>query len=597
MELVPQDKARTFLARWRALAAQHDGLRPLSVALCASFTIEPIVPYLGCFLAQRGLYPTFQIAPYNQIYQALYDPQVFTAPVQLTVVLPRLEELCGPELHRLATLEPDVVASARAACRAEVERLCQALSAYEARAGGMLLCGTLPPPVHTPLGPLDASHPASQGQLVAELNLRLWQHAQGAPRTRLYDLHAQVARHGSSRAYDDRMWYLSRCPFADEFLRQAAHDLSRAIAPLFSAPAKVVVLDLDHTLWGGIVGEDGPQGIRLGDSGVGAAFVAFQEALLHLRRQGVLLCLASKNNEADAFEVIDHHPAMRLRRQHLTAWRINWRPKAESIESLARELSLSLDSFVFIDDNPVECEQVRQLLPRVTVVQLPEDPAAYVAALRQVPTLDRMVLTAEDRMRAEQYAAERARRAEKAPGAERDPEALRAYLRSLELRLTVRRMGDADLPRVAQLTQKTNQFNLTTIRRTEAEVEALARDPAHRIYTASVADRFGDYGLTGVLIVRQRDAAAWEIDTLLLSCRVLGRGIETGILATVLEDLGRGAQRLYATFRPTAKNEPARSFLPTHGFESRGEEWVLLLPGPGYDLAHLQISPPAEEAA
>lgn len=563
---------RAFLARWRALqAAPPAGARPITVSITASFTIELLLPYLGVLLCQRGLYPRFRVAPFNQIYQALLDPQGplrGEGPADLTLVLPRLEDLCAGPLAQLRTLQPDAVAAAREGARAEVGRLLDALARYAQEGqGGALLCGTLPPPASTPLGLLDVSHPASWRHLLAELNLQLWQR-RGA-RVRLFDVAAAVGDFGAWRAYDDRLLHLARCPFADAFLRHLAAQLTRAIVPLFQAPAKVLALDLDNTLWGGIIGEDGLSGIALSDSGAGAAYVAFQEALLDLRRQGMLLCLVSKNNEADALEVLDRHPAMRLHREHLAGWQIAWHPKSESLRRLAEQLSLGLSSFVFIDDNPVECEEIRRLLPEVTVLQMPEDATQAVAALRALPALDRMVLTDEDLQRAEQYAAEQRRSAlqEQLAGDGSDPVGLKAYLSSLELRVTVRRAREGDLPRVAQLTQKTNQFNLTTVRRSEAQVAALHADPAWRLYTVEVTDRFGAYGLTGVVLAQALEPGEHLLDTVLLSCRVLGRGVETAALRAVAMDLRRaGAQRLRGRFTATAKNAPARGFLAGHGF-------------------------------
>src|SRR5512147_2828780 len=441
-----------FHRRWREIEADPGELRPLPLALAASVTIEPLVPYLGAFLAERGLHARFTVAPFNQIYQSLLDPQsdLRRADAAVAVVLPRLEELCSRSLEQLALLDPGQTEAARAQAHAEMGRLAEALSGYERATRGVLLCGTLPPPATTPLGVLDASHPASVHALQRELNVALWAVASKSARIRLVDVDALVAHQGGVRAWDPRMALVGGCPYSAAFLRLLGERLARSIAPLFRAPAKAVVLDLDNTLWGGIVGEDGPGGLALGGSGVGAGYVAFQEALLALRAQGVLLCVASKNNPADAHEVFDRHLEMRIRRQHLSAECISWEPKSAALRRLAEELSLGLDSFVFVDDSPAECEEVRRLLPEVAVLQLPPDPARFVEALRAVPALDRMVLTSEDRTRADLYAAERERAAAR-PTDDADPEAMARHLRSLELRARVRRLGADDLPRAAQL--------------------------------------------------------------------------------------------------------------------------------------------------
>jgi FkbH-like protein len=596
--LTVESPSGVFQRRWRELSGGPSTLRPVSIAIVASFTVDTLLPYLGAFLAQRGLLAQFTVAPFGQIYQTLLDPgsEVRTSGAEITLVLARLEELCARPLADLALLDPDKVGQARADAHAEIGRLCGALESFEAATSGMILVGTLPAPPTTPLGVLDASHPASRVQLARECNVALWNTVQRRRRLRLFDLDQVIAQLGADKAWDPRMAIVAGCPLSAAGLRHLADRLTRAVASLLLPAAKVIVLDLDNTLWGGIVGEDGPGGIAIGPSGLGAAFAAFQDALLALRAQGVLLAIASKNNEADAFEIFDNHPGMRIRRAHLAAHRISWQSKTESLRQLAGELSLGVDSFVFIDDSPTECAEVRSVLPEVTVVQLPPEPARYVDALRAVPQLDRMTLTDEDRMRAAAYAAETARTAARA-ATEGDPDALRAHLRALELVIHVRRIGDADVPRAAQLTQKTNQFNLTTVRRSEADLEAMRRDPAWRLYALDVTDRFGDYGTTGLVFARKVDGATWDLETVLLSCRVLGRGVESALLRVVTADLVEaGARRLTARLVPTKKNAPVRDFLPRHGFAPAsgdggpGEAFVKEpLPGEPFDDSHVTV--------
>ncbi len=584
-----------FQRRWREVSAAPGALRPVSIAITASFTVDTLLPYLGGLLAERGLHARFTVAPFGQIYQSLLDPQseVRAAGADVTLVLGRLEDLCARQLAELALLDPVRVGEARADVHSEIERLCGALASFEAQTTGSVLVGTLPAPPTTPLGVLDASHPASLVQLTRECNVALWTAVQRRRRVRLVDVDQVIAGLGAARAWDPRMAVLAGCPLSTAGLRHLADHLSRAIAAQVLPAAKVIVLDLDNTLWGGIVGEDGPGGIAIGPTGLGAAFAAFQDALLALRAQGVLLAVASKNNEADAFEVFDQHPGMRIRREHLAAHRISWQPKSESLRELAGELSLGVDSFVFLDDSPTECAEVRSVLPEVTVVQLPAEPARYVDVLRAIAVLDRMALTDEDRMRAAAYAAEKARTAARA-AAEGDPDALRAHLASLGLVVQVRQIGDGDVARTAQLTQKTNQFNLTTVRRSEADIEALRRDPAWRLYALDVTDRFGDYGTTGLVFAHRTDDATWDLDTVLLSCRVLGRGVESALLRVVTTDLiESGARRLTSRLIPTKKNAPVRDFLPRHGFvpttgDGPGEAFVKEpLPGASFDDAHI----------
>jgi FkbH-like protein len=596
--LTVESSPGAFQRRWREIGASPGALRPVSVAVVASFTVDTLLPYLGCLLAQRGLYARFTVAPFGQIYQSLLDPNsdVNTARPEVTLVLARLEDICARPLSDLASMDPVKGGAARDAVHAEIARLGAAVRSFEEATSGMVLVGTLPAPATTPLGVLDASHPASVTQLTRACNLALWEAVQQRRRLHLVDVDQVIAQIGAARAWDPRMGVIAGCPLSTTGLRHLADHLGRTIAALLLPSAKVVVLDLDNTLWGGIVGEDGPGGIAVGPTGLGAAFAAFQDALLALRAQGILLAIASKNNEADALEIFDNHPGMRIRREHLAAMRISWQPKSDSLREIAKDLSLGVDSFVFVDDNPTECAEVRRLVPEVTVLQLPEDPARYVEALRAVRELDRMTLTDEDRQRAAAYAAESARSAARA-AVQGDPDALRAHLRSLELVVRVRRVAEADVARAAQLTQKTNQFNLTTVRRSEADIEAMRRDAAWRLYAVDVSDRFGDYGTTGLVFARQVDGGStWDLDTVLLSCRVLGRGVESALLRLVTADLiEAGARRLTGRLIPTKKNAPARDFLPRHGFVAApgdgaaGEVFVKEpLPGAPFDDDHVE---------
>jgi FkbH-like protein len=283
----------------------------------------------------------------------------------------------------------------------------------------------------------------------------------------------------------------------------------------------------------------------------------------------VFLAIASKNNEADVWEVFDRHDAMALKREHLSAWQINWLPKAENIALIAKALNIGVDSLVYIDDSPMEVAYMQGAQPEVTSVLLPEDPADIVPTLQRLFLFDRLDVTQEDRERADMMRAERGR---EALGAKMSKD---EFLRALGLRFELFRARPEDLGRITQLINKTNQFNLTTRRRTLDEVRALAGSPDHRIYGLRVADRFGEYGLTGVVVIEvSADRAVWTIDTLLLSCRVLGRGVEEALLSGLAADArAGGAAEFVASFIPSKKNVLAATFLPDHGFRAEGEIW------------------------
>ena len=325
---------------------------------------------------------------------------------------------------------------------------------------------------------------------------------------------------------------------------------------------KCLVLDMDNTLWGGVLGEDGVDGIRLGGDYPGKAFSYWQRALLQLEKNGVILTVCSKNNEADVIEAWQHNPNMVLKREHFSAVRINWQDKVTNLRELAAELNIGLDSMVFIDDNPTERELVRQLLPQVAVPDFPEKPYQLMPFFKQlVENYFRIyTVTSEDRAKTEQYQANALRKADEA----RFPD-MESYLYSLDMELDIVPADEHNLPRIAQMTQKTNQFNLTTHRYTEADVQRFL-DNGWRIYCLGVRDRFGDSGITATVFLEPVDDITVNVDSLLLSCRILGKGIEEAFFKTVLNLLRLdGYRKLVAQYLPTVKNGQTADFYDRMG--------------------------------
>lgn len=326
---------------------------------------------------------------------------------------------------------------------------------------------------------------------------------------------------------------------------------------------KCLVLDLDNTLWGGILGEEGMEGIKIGGDYPGKAFAYWQKALLSLKKSGVMLAVCSKNNEADVLEAWESHPSMILRKEHFVAWRINWQDKATNIKELSEELNIGLDSMVFVDDNPTERELIKQMLPMVTVPDFPSRPYELMAFFDQLANNCFRVysITEEDLKKTEQYQANARRAAEKNKFSD-----FNDYLKSLEIKIDILPLDRFNLSRLAQMTQKTNQFNLTTRRYTENDITRMA-DEGCLIYAVSVSDKFGDNGITGEIILRPKDDSIISIDTFLLSCRILGKGIEFAFIDTILNMLAKEDYKtIEATFIKTAKNNQVADFYDRAGF-------------------------------
>lgn len=379
------------------------------------------------------------------------------------------------------------------------------------------------------------------------------------------DLEQVAGDMGRRTFYDARQYNWTKQPFSAQGVVALARAVYAGVRAVTTGPKKVLVLDLDNTLWGGVVGETGPLGVALGDSPDGEAFRVFQKHAKALSQRGVVLAVASKNNPVDAREPFEKNPDMVLRIADIAAFEAHWEPKAVSLKRIAERLNLGLDSFVFFDDNPVEREHVRQALPEVAVVEVSEDPADYVRDLQAGLWFEAAALTEEDQARSAQYAAERQREELKpSSGSVED------YLRSLEMRAVAKPVDETDMQRVVQLIGKTNQFNLTTRRHSEADVRRLLERPGTLASTLRVKDRFGDYGLVGLMIAVQGEGADGrdlEVDTWLMSCRVIGRTVEHFSMATLMQHAeAAGYRRLIGRYVPSAKNALVADLYPTLGF-------------------------------
>jgi FkbH-like protein len=335
---------------------------------------------------------------------------------------------------------------------------------------------------------------------------------------------------------------------------------------MLSMAKKCLVLDLDNVLWGGIVGEDGLGGIKLGPTPEGSPFLEFQKCVLALYRRGVILAINSSNNPDDALEVFRKHPYMVLKEEHFASIRINWDDKISNMKSIAEEIDIGIDSLVFVDDSRVNRDLVRQALPEVTVIEIPQDPALYLKTLEEVRLFDSLQLTEEDKRRGQMYAEQRKR--VEFQGVAGD---ITEYLKALDQVVTIENLSPLNLGRISQLSQKTNQFNTTTRRYLEGDIKKMADSGRFLIVGIKVQDKFGDSGLTGVAIVEKKPEA-WRIDSFLLSCRVIGRKVEDALLAYI-KDQARtaGAKALTGEFIPTKKNAPAKDFYRTRDFSKTSE--------------------------
>jgi FkbH-like protein len=436
------------------------------------------------------------------------------------------------------------------------------------------------PPFHQTQGLLDLSSNSGIARALMQINMRLLESLEGVPTIHPLWTDKWIQLAGPA-AFNQRLWYLGKIRFSNDVFKAAARDLKGALRGLGGQAKKVIVLDLDDILWGGTVGETGWQGISLGGHDpAGEALVDFQRELKALTRRGILLAIVSKNEESVAIEAIAKHPEMVLKMDDFAGWRINWKDKAANIVELMTELNLSLDSAVFIDDNPVERARVREALPQLFVPEWPSDKRLYSEALLSLNCFDSPLLTEEDRQRVRMSALDRVRKESKPQLGD-----LEEWLATLKTTVRVEELNQGNLPRAAQLLNKTNQMNLSTRRMSEAHFDAWARQEGRRVWTFRVSDKFGDSGLTGILSV-EIDGLRGKIIDFVLSCRVMGRKVEEAMLYVAINwAQSLGLQEVYATYCQTPKNKPCYDFFQKSGLTYRDENtfvWDAVQPSPLY---------------
>ncbi len=536
----------------------------ITIAVLSSFTIDPLIPCLSVECHLVKLEPKFYVAPFNRFQDVILDQSsgLYSSNPEIIFFFVELESLLD-EMFRVNF--PRMSVDER---KSELEQVFSKLKGLidtlTSRMESLIVFSNFIVPKWSPLGILDNKDELGLKKFYRQLNEKLAEAFRDSRQVFVFDLDAVAGYFGKARCYNHAQWYRGSIPYDNEFFVVIAKELMAYVKALKSRNRKCLVLDLDNTLWGGIIGEDGIEGIKLDKLYPGNQYYDFQKTILSLYNRGIILAVNSKNNPEDALEVFQKHPYMLIKENHLASYRINWQDKVQNLIELAKDINIGLDSMVFVDDNPVERARVKQSLPDVLVVDLPKTPAHYRATLESLNDFDVLSLTEEDLKRGEMYYARRKRK-----DLESKVQNIEDFIKSLEITSEIKLADEFSLPRVTSLLNRTNQFNLTTRRYNEVEVRHMLEEPSKfRIYTLRVRDKFGDEGIVGVAIVKIEPQNQWYIDSFLMSCRVIGRKIETAFLRKIIKDArNEGVENLVAEYIPTRKNKLVKTFYEGHGFE------------------------------
>jgi FkbH-like protein len=515
----------------------------MTIAITATFTAESLKSPLRFWMDELGFSARIEFAPYNQVFQQILDPAslLSTNTNGINVVLIRLDDWMGTGAGEAGQSE---TSAAQEEIRRNVQDLVHALRASrEGSSASFLLC-------FCPASPLLTSDP-EWAAFFKQTEKRFASDVAGIAGIHVVTTEELASKYNVPAFFDPQAYKLARIPFTPVFFTALGTMIARKVYALKSPPYKVIVLDCDQTLWAGVCGEDGPLGVMLD-----TPHQALQQFMLRQYEAGMLLCLCSKNNEEDVAAVFDFRPEMTLKREHFVAWRINWNSKSENLKSLAQELNLGLDSFILIDDNPVECAEVEAGVPEVLVLQLPRDADKITNFLRHFWAFDHLKIAPEDRQRTAFYQQNVAREAFRGLVM-----TFEEFLNGLRLNIDFATMEPSDTARASDLILRTNQFNTMATRRSEADLQRLCRQGDPRGFVVRVRDRFGDYGIVGLTLF-QAVGDRLVTDTFLLSCRAMGRGVEHRMLAKLGETATeRGLKFVEVPVTVTPKNQPALVFL------------------------------------
>jgi FkbH-like protein len=539
---------------------------PYKIAFLRNITLDPVVPYLEYLCWQSNLKPEIYMSGFDVVIQEAADAgsRLFEHKPDLIVVAVTLDILSEPINRRFASLDAEEVAIASGQVAYFMESVLENIRKYSKAA---IVVHSFETPAFPAYGIFDFQSAGRQTGTVAGLNARLAEVSARIGNCYLLSVDNLIERLGREKFADSRMWHMGKIPYSREAWKALASEYAKYIRALRGKNKKCLVLDCDNTLWGGVVGEDGFDGIKIGATFPGSCYRDFQLAVLNLYHRGVILAVCSRNNNEDVLEVFDKHPDMELRREHFAAMRINWNDKVTNIKEIQEELNIGMESIVFADDSEMEIEMAGRILPEVYGILMPKDVSRYAEVILSCGLFDALAISDEDRKRGQMYRAESERKQLSAAYGD-----VGDYLRSLDIDIKIARADSFSLQRIVQLMNRTNQFNMTSRRYTDQEVAALIDSGECDVLCLRYSDRFGDMGIVGAAVLKHEPGCS-TIDSFLLSCRALGRRVEHLLLAECMNiSKNKNAGIVRGIYIPTKNNSQTADFYLRAGFEKDCEK-------------------------
>ncbi len=559
-----------YLKKSQNLKSDKSFTKNTNIAILSSFTVTglPEVVHVKC--VENKINCHTYLGPYNQYTQQILDKKsdLYKFCPNITFLILDTRTIFEELFFDSSLLSTDEL---KKFVNDKVNNLIYLIEFFVKETNSQIVVSNLSTPYYTSFGISETKIEYGLKNMIKDFNSILESSLKNESSKHILDINSFVSKFGEINIFNYKQYFSGDIKISFKHLPFLADELLSFIKPFLGKNKKCIVLDLDNTLWGGIVGEDGFDGIKLGNTPSGNAFVEFQKYLLSLNKRGIILAINSKNNPSDAMKVIHEHPNMILKEENFASIQINWNDKVSNMKEIGRDLNIGFDSIVYFDDDKVNREIMKQAMPEIYTVELLDDPSSYVSTLHEINDFHVFKITNEDKKRSKMYSEQRKRN---------DffkTTDIEEFLKNLQIEIDIEKADSFTIPRISQLTLKTNQFNLTTKRYQEKEISQLANDKNFIVNSINVKDKFGDSGISSVYIIKKL-SDEWILDTFLLSCRVMGRNIENAIISHILLNAKENnVSVVKGIFVPTEKNHPANSFFSDNGFTKEGNFWVFKL--------------------